>query len=201
MKTPHFLLLASLAFVSGCDDRESRFPSANDFCEKEQRHISDFDKKVIVLTKWYQESAPKEQVWLTDKRTGVVKTFTDRGALPQHILAYLDKQAGLNAPKAVISDAVASYLQSNPLCCQIVKPDHLGDNVYNEDAWMADRYDNALKWGYVGDLYLFAEPDFHQIDKHITKADVARIDPAKARQIGFAIMLSNCAQTQSFFRG
>lgn len=195
------LAAACVGLMSCGDSLEKRFPPALDYCANEKRVIPNSEKISRILLRWYKDNEIHQNVYVVDARYGSKKSF-NWSAGPDHVRKYLDGVTSPKADDAEIMIEVANYLQKNPLCCQIMKPDHLGNQVWNGDAWMADNeYISAYKWGYFSDVYFFRSPPFHKIDGAIQEKDVFPNKNARGKQQGFALMLNNCAETKAFFRG
>jgi translation initiation factor 2 beta subunit (eIF-2beta)/eIF-5 len=96
------LPIAMLA-LSGCSDWERKFPPAKDYCERLQKNIPENEKKAIILTKMYYGSQGPDYIY-------------------QHVIHIIDK----NATRSDVHKEIRKYIEKNPLCCQILRPDHLG---------------------------------------------------------------------------
>lgn len=151
--------------------------------------------------KWYRDD---------EKRGNVYKTYADGSnesfayqAGPNYIRDYLNKITSTNAPEIEIIQAVSKYLKDNPLCCQILKPDHLGNQVWNGDGFMADqRYIDAYEWGYVADVYIFNKRPFYKIDTAFNIKDLyLEWDGTAGKgmgQRGWPYMMNNCGEVKNF---
>ncbi len=165
--------LGALA-LSGCGDPAERFPVAEDFCEEEDRTLSDEEKKVVALREAYLD-----------------------GGGPQYLRRYIDEKSDEDVETNQLQTLISDYLVSDPLCCQILTPDHLGNEVINDQTfYTADQLYFDRKWGYVADLFIFWEKD--------GKSDRYRIDGAFEKEDlrkGWALMVNNCGHFRGFDRG
>ena len=140
-------LLAILA-AFGLSACEQRSLAPN-FCEAEGRQIPDKELKALLLV---------------DMRR--------QGDLP----AYLENRIRPNAPEAEAFDALIVFVEQNPLCCQFVQADLLGDRAFVDQSNNGEPLpDAALKRmvdaGYIGDFAVFGEasPRFQKVPWKISK--------------------------------
>jgi hypothetical protein len=178
-------LVSICSILSGCINYEKQFPTAKDYCKEQGRHIPDFEKKLIILTRWYGMEGNLD-----------------------YLKNYVVNDVGPNASKEKISQSLSRYLKVNPLCCQIVKPDHQTNQIWNGDAWAADQgYIKAYEWGYVGDFFIFHAPPFYDLGGEFSKKEIhgiyTRLPGNKFTYVdqGIPYMMNNCGDTRSFDRG
>jgi len=185
-------VLAAVAAVGliSCDTREARFPVAEDFCGEPSRSLSQQEKKVTALSALYAENK-----------------------LPGYLFTHINKEAGPNRTEQDVRAVIGSYVLTNPLCCQILPPDHLGNQIWNGEAWTADvGYRRAFSWRYIGDFYVFNDPPsqhrpFYELPGAIRAEDVELRRQQLPRgkftvaSPGSVWMMNNCAELKSFNRG
>ena len=185
-------VIASTMMLSlvACDSRASRFPVAQDLCEKENRKIPALEKKVRALERLYGENK-----------------------LPSYLSQVIANGAGGGVQPEKLRSSIAEYLRQEPLCCQILQPDHLGDQIWNGEHWMDDvGYRRELAWGYVGDFYVFnrapsADRPFYEIPGSIRLKDIelqrVGLPGGKFTVVspGSVWMINNCGETHNFDRG
>jgi hypothetical protein len=203
-----FLILTSCS-----DSRAQRFPPAIDYCDQEQRTIPNEEKISRILTKQYQFHKYLETIDIKDKeyldknydfRKVTQKEKDERKRrnpssgdhstpVPGYMFEELYGVIPENASDREVMIEMRHYVQQNPLCCQILKPDHLGNEVYNNEGYYADaRYRNDLYWGYTSDLFLFQQKPFYKINNAFDKKDLSK---------GGAMLINACAEFKGFDRG
>jgi hypothetical protein len=176
--------------LAACDTRASRFPVAEDLCAEEGRTIPAFDKKVRALAQLHGQNR-----------------------LPSYLHQAIASGAQGELTPRNVRSSIAEYLRREPLCCQILQPDHLGNQIWNGEHWLDDvGYRRELSWGYVGDLYVFnraptADRPFREIPGSIRLEDIElqRVNLPGGRFTviapGSTWMINNCGETRNFDRG
>lgn len=169
-----WLLIAGVSLVlSGCTDTSKKFPPARDYCETFSRTLSPEEKKVTILTRMY---------------------FA--GKHPKYIADFVESDAGPEPNEQQVRSAISKYLAKDPLCCQLLRQDHLGNRIFNDDYFLDDMYSRFFRWGYMADFFVFtqAEPasNHYRLSDAFSSDDLAH---------GGVLMVNNCGETKSFSRG
>ena len=171
--------------LTGCQSREEKYPVAADYCEEEQRKVPALEKKVRVLSTIYK-----------------------RGFAPEYIKALVAENAGDGQNNAKDAEKIiAKFVRENPRCCQILKPDHVGERVFNNEAFLDDALDDEREWGYIGDIYIFYYRPFKEIGPWLTLKDTKRAKVKlpdgriSSRRSGSPLMLNACGEFKGFNRG
>ena len=166
-------LMAGLLLLAGCQSRAERYPLAEDYCREEQRRIPDIEKMAAILTRTYL-----------------------RSHTPRYIADEIAANVSPAETESEVREFIVGYIRKNPLCCQILEPDHLGNMIFNNEYYVDDYYSNIHDWGYIGDLFVFTRPpstaNHYRIDRFFDHDDLDN---------GFVLMVNNCAQTKAFSRG
>ncbi|PNQ76332.1 hypothetical protein BA950_07575 [Erythrobacter sp. SAORIC-644] len=166
-------LLIGFFSLAGCADRASKFPPAGDYCQSLERTMPASEKRTVILTNLY---------------------FS--GHLPAYFANHLNRTVGEVAHRREVKRAVAQFIEDNPLCCQMLRPDHLGNMIFNNEFYLDDYYKKDYEWGYTGDVFIFTKsPDsleHYPINKFFDANDLER---------GMVLMVNNCGQVKEFFRG
>jgi hypothetical protein len=202
-----FLILTSCA-----DSRTKRFPPAIDYCDQEQRTIPNEEKISRILTKKYQFHKYLETIDIKDKeyldknydfRKVTQKEKDERKRrnpssgdhstpVPGYMFEELYGIIPENASDSEVMIEMRRYIQQNPLCCQILKPDYLASEFFHDLETYKSSYSKDIEWGYTSDLFLFQQKPFYKLNNAFDKKDLSN---------GGVMLINACAEFKGFDRG